>query len=168
RRTWTPRRRTRPDAPARDRRSSHPSEQHRPRARGDVAGGARLGRRLGAHGARSAVGARRGLRGDHDRLARRQSARVAGLRRAWLSPQVLRALPAHPMTRVPMLAGTRLVVVPAEDASLALRPPPPAEGIADVRAAVRDALRFPLAGEPLEALVPRRGGRATLVVEPPA
>ena len=32
---------------------------------------------------------------------------------------------------------------------------------------MRDALRFPLAGEPLEALVPR-GGRATIVVEPPA
>ena len=72
------------------------------------------------------------------------------------------------MPRVPMLAGSRLVVVTAEDDSLALRPPPPADGIADVRAAVRDALRFPLAGEPLEALVPRRGGRATIVVEPPA
>jgi hypothetical protein len=72
------------------------------------------------------------------------------------------------MPRIPLLAGSRLVVVTAEDDSLALRPPPPAEGIADVRAAVRDALRFPLAGEPLEALVPRTGGRATLVVEPPA
>src|SRR5262249_59315084 len=55
-----------------------------------------------------------------------------------------------------------------EAGALPLGPPPPAEGIADVRAAVRDALRFPLAGEPLEALVPRRGGRATIVVEPPA
>ena len=72
------------------------------------------------------------------------------------------------MVRVPMLAGSRLVVVTAEDDALALRPPPPADGIADVRAAVRDALRFPLAGEPLEALVPRSGGRATIVVEPPA
>lgn len=67
-----------------------------------------------------------------------------------------------------MLAGTRLVVVTAEDDDVVLRPPPPAEAIADVRAAVRDALRFPLAGEPLEALVPRRGGRATIVVEPPS
>jgi hypothetical protein len=67
-----------------------------------------------------------------------------------------------------MLAGTRLVVVTAEDDALALRPPPPAEGIADVGAAVRDALRFPLAGAPLEALVPRNGGRATILVEPPA
>jgi hypothetical protein len=38
--------------------------------------------------------------------------------------------------------------------------------MADVRAAVRDALRFPLAGQSLAALAPR-GGRATLVVEPP-
>jgi hypothetical protein len=68
---------------------------------------------------------------------------------------------------VPLLAGSRLVVVNADDDALVLRPPPPAEGIADVGAAVRDALRFPLAGEPLEALVPR-GGRATIVVEPPA
>src|SRR5438067_10600026 len=81
--------------------------------------------------------------------------------------QLQRYRPA-PMHRVPLLAGSRLVVVTAEDDSLALRPPPPAEAIADVRAAVRDALRFPLAGEPLEALVPRNGGRATILVEPPA
>jgi Lactate racemase N-terminal domain len=72
------------------------------------------------------------------------------------------------MLKVPMLAGSRLVVANAEEESLALRPPPPADGVADVRAAVRDALRFPLAGEPLEALVPRSGGRATILVEPPA
>src|SRR5205823_6027411 len=42
------------------------------------------------------------------------------------------------------------------------------EGIADVGAAVRDALRFPLAGQPLEALVPRSATRATIVVEPPS
>src|SRR5919204_5492293 len=72
------------------------------------------------------------------------------------------------MQRVPLLAGTRLVVVTPDGDALALRPPPPAEGVADVRAAVRDALRFPLEGEPLEALVPRTGGRATVVVELPA
>jgi hypothetical protein len=73
------------------------------------------------------------------------------------------------MVKVPMLAGSRLVVVTAEEDALAVRPPPPpAGGVADVRAAVRDALRFPLAGEPLEALVPRPGGRATIIVEPPA
>src|SRR5437763_7402411 len=72
------------------------------------------------------------------------------------------------MPRVPLLAGSRLVVVTAEDDALARRPPAPGAGVADVRAAVRDALRFPLTGEPLEALVPRSGGRATIVVEPPA
>jgi hypothetical protein len=62
--------------------------------------------------------------------------------------------------------GTRLVVVSAEDDDVVLRPPPPAEAIADVAAAVRAALRFPLAGEPLEALA-GRGTRATILVEPP-
>jgi hypothetical protein len=71
------------------------------------------------------------------------------------------------MSKVPLLAGSRLVVVTADDDAVALRPPAPPDGV-DVRAAVRDALRFPLAGEPLEALVPRSGGRATIVVEPPA
>jgi hypothetical protein len=68
--------------------------------------------------------------------------------------------------RVPLLFGTRLVVVDVPDDAVVLRPPPPGDQVADVRAAVRDALRFPLAGEPLEALV-TRGGRATIVVEPP-
>ena len=71
------------------------------------------------------------------------------------------------MQRVPLLFGTRLVVVDAPDDAVVLRPPPPGEPVGDVRAAVRDALRFPLAGDPLEALV-TRGGRATIVVEPPA
>ncbi len=66
-----------------------------------------------------------------------------------------------------MLSGSRLVVVQAGDDDVVLTPPPPGEAI-DVGAAVRDALRFPLAGPPLAALVPRAGGRATLVVEPPA
>jgi hypothetical protein len=70
------------------------------------------------------------------------------------------------MTRVPLLAGTRLVVVDSGDDGVVLRPPPPGDAIADVGAAVRDALRFPLAGEPLETLV-GRGSRATVVVEPP-
>jgi len=65
-----------------------------------------------------------------------------------------------------MLSGSRVVVVTADDDALVLRPPRPADAVADVGAAVRDALRFPLAGEPLEALV-TRGARATIVVEPP-
>jgi Lactate racemase N-terminal domain len=69
--------------------------------------------------------------------------------------------------RVPLLFGTRVAVVDVPDDAVVLRPPPPGEQVADVRAAVRDALRFPLAGEALETLV-TRSGRATLVVEPPA
>ena len=70
------------------------------------------------------------------------------------------------MKRVPLLAGSRVVVVTADDDALVLMPPPPADSVADIGAAVRDALRFPLAGEPLEALV-SRGARATILVEPP-
>jgi hypothetical protein len=68
--------------------------------------------------------------------------------------------------RIPVPSGSRLAVVNAPDDSVVLRPPQPSEAIADPGAAVRDALRFPLSGSPLEALV-TRGGRATIVVEPP-
>jgi len=71
------------------------------------------------------------------------------------------------MPRIPLLAGSRLAIVDAAEDAVVLRPPPPGESIADVGAAVRDALRFPLAGDPLEELV-TRGGRATILVEPPA
>lgn len=68
---------------------------------------------------------------------------------------------------VPLLSGSRVAVVTTADDAAVLRPPPPREAIADVGVAVRDALRFPLEGEPLEALAPR-GGRATIVLEPPS
>src|SRR5437763_5733455 len=71
------------------------------------------------------------------------------------------------MPRVPLLAGTRLVVANAGDGDEILRPPPPGEALADVAEAVREALRFPLAGPPLEELA-RGARRATIVVEPPA
>ena len=71
------------------------------------------------------------------------------------------------MGRIPLAYGSRLTVVETGEDDVVLAPPPPGEPIADVAAAVRDALRFPLAGQPVEALVPR-GGRATIVVEPPA
>ncbi len=71
------------------------------------------------------------------------------------------------MARLPLPYDSRLAVVDAGDDAVVLAPPPPVDPIADVAAAVRDALRFPLAGQSLEALVPR-GGRATVVVEPPA
>ena len=69
------------------------------------------------------------------------------------------------MTRIPIPSGSRISVVNARDA-LVLRPPRPSAGIVDAAAAVRDALRFPLSGSPLEALV-TRGGTATIVVQPP-
>jgi hypothetical protein len=69
--------------------------------------------------------------------------------------------------RVPLLSGTRLVIATAPDDALVLRPPPPADAVADVAAAVRDAVRFPLEGESLETLA-RGRTRATVVVEPPA
>ena len=71
------------------------------------------------------------------------------------------------MRRVPLLSGSRIVVVPVDGDDLILRPPPPPTRVADVGAAVRDALRFPLSGPSLSALT-TRGGRATIVVEPPA
>jgi len=71
------------------------------------------------------------------------------------------------VTRVPLLVGTRVQVVDAPADAVVLRPPPPGDAIADVAAAVRDALRYPLAGPPLSELVPA-GGRATILVEPPA
>lgn len=71
------------------------------------------------------------------------------------------------MRRVPLLSGSRVVLVPVADDDVVLRPPPPPDQVVDVRAAVRDAFRFPLSGSPLAA-VARRGGRATIAVEPPA
>ena len=70
--------------------------------------------------------------------------------------------------RVPLLAGTRLLVVNAPDDAVLLSPPePPPQAISDVGAAVRDALRFPLAGPQLAAVV-GRGARATIVTDVPA
>ena len=70
------------------------------------------------------------------------------------------------MPRIPILSGSRVAVVNVPEDALVLRPPAPSEPIADVGSAVRDALRFPLSGAPLEALV-TAGGKATIVVEPP-
>ena len=69
--------------------------------------------------------------------------------------------------RIPLLDGSRIAVVDVPDGGVVLRPPPSDDTIVDVGAAVRDALRFPLAGPPLEALV-RPGGTATVVVEQPS
>jgi hypothetical protein len=69
--------------------------------------------------------------------------------------------------RVPLLSGSRVVLVPAGDDDVVLRAPPAPEHAIDVAGAVRDALRFPLSGPPLSELV-MRGGRATIVLEPAA
>lgn len=71
------------------------------------------------------------------------------------------------MRRVPVLSGSRIVHVPLGDDDVVLRPPPPPTRVVDAAAAVRDALRFPLDGPPLDQLAPR-DGRVTVVVEPPA
>lgn len=70
--------------------------------------------------------------------------------------------------RIPLLSGTRLLVVDGPEDAVVLVPPEPApQAIADVGAAVRDAVRFPLSGSPLAGIVPR-GGRATIVADVPS
>jgi hypothetical protein len=67
--------------------------------------------------------------------------------------------------RIPLLSGSRLLIVSAPDDAVIVTPPaPPAHAIVDVAAAVRDALRFPLDGPALDRVV-TRGGRVTVVVE---
>lgn len=73
----------------------------------------------------------------------------------------------HMSRAVPLLSGSRVVTVPVSEDDVVLRPPPPPAHDVDVPSAVRDALAFPLSGQPLEQRV-RRGMRATVVVEPPA
>src|SRR5262249_20616122 len=99
-------------------------------------------------------------------LADAQPLGFALLAEARLPSGLSARVPLDPV-RLPLLSGTSVVVVDAPEDAVVLRPPPPGEAMADVRAAVRDALRFPLSGEPLPGLA-TRGGRATLVVEPPA
>jgi lactate racemase len=71
-----------------------------------------------------------------------------------------------PVPRVPLISGSRLVVASAPADARVLRPPRPGRAT-DVVAATREALRFPLGGEPLESLA-ARASRATIVIEPPA
>ena len=68
---------------------------------------------------------------------------------------------------MPLLSGSRVVFVPIAEDDVAILPPPPPEHMVDTAAAVRDALRFPISGPSLVELAPP-GGRATVVVEPPA
>jgi Lactate racemase N-terminal domain len=71
------------------------------------------------------------------------------------------------MQRLPMLTGSRVTVVSAADDDVVLRPPRPLDPIADVAAAVRDAVHYPLSGPPLEKLV-AGAARVTVVVEHPS
>ena len=71
------------------------------------------------------------------------------------------------MSRIPLLADAKIVVADPGADDIVLRPAPPRETLDDVPQAVRDALAFPIAGEPLEQLV-TRGGTATLVIEQPS
>ena len=71
------------------------------------------------------------------------------------------------MNRVPLLADARIVVAEPGGDDVVLTPPRPRETLQDVGQAVRDALAFPLAGEPLERLA-TKGGTATLVIEQPS
>ena len=64
------------------------------------------------------------------------------------------------MTRIPLLADSRIVVAEPSDDDAVLRPPPPGEALRDVPAAVRESLAFPLEGRTLDELV-TRGGSAT-------
>jgi hypothetical protein len=68
--------------------------------------------------------------------------------------------------RLPLLSGSRIPVVSLPDDVVVLRPPPPLDPIADVGAAVEEALRYPLGGPPLDELA-SPGGRATIVVDAP-
>jgi hypothetical protein len=71
------------------------------------------------------------------------------------------------MTRVPLLADTRIVVAEPGADDVVIRPPAQRDVLQDVPQAARDALAFPLAGEPLDRLV-TRGGNATIVIEQPS
>jgi hypothetical protein len=130
-------------------------------------GGARQRRRARTDAGRFRLGSLTRPRRDRHRLARDEPPLLPLLAGARLPADLPPALSLRPVSRIPLLVGTRVQVVQAPAGSIVLRPPPPAEAIADVGAAVRDALRYPLDGPPLAEIVPA-GGRATIVVEPPA
>jgi lactate racemase-like protein len=69
------------------------------------------------------------------------------------------------VSKVALHSGSKLPLVALPDDAQLLAVPPPLDPIADVPAAVSEAFRYPLAGEPLRDVVPR-AGRATVVVQP--
>src|SRR5581483_2397897 len=158
-------RRARPPLPP-ARRPARPARLDRPRPGLDAPGGARLRGRCRPDASRAHVGARARLSDDDHGLADDEPARLPLLAAAGLSDDVPPPLPLDPvMRKIPLLYGSRMVVASADDDAVVLAPPPPPDRpIADVGAAVRDALRFPLAGASLETIVPR-DARATILVE---
>ena len=89
-----------------------------------------------------------------DRLADDEPACVTRLDRPRLSPDLL---PGPPQAvKLPLLSGSRLVLGTLPDEAEILTPPAPLDALRDVRAAVAEALRYPLSGEPLDQLVSRR------------
>jgi hypothetical protein len=67
------------------------------------------------------------------------------------------ALPLDPLSRLPLAYGSRLALVDAARTAVVLAPPPPAEPIADVAAAVRGRAALPARGPAAEAMVSRGG-----------
>src|SRR5687768_8042531 len=70
------------------------------------------------------------------------------------------AVTSPAVARVPLLAGSGVAVLNVPDDAVVLRPPLPGQVVADVAAAVREALRYPLEGPPLEDIV-RGASRVT-------
>ena len=115
---------------------------------------------------RHRLGARARIPDDDHRLADDEPARLPLLAAPRLPRDLPPALPLHSVVpRIPLLSGSRLLIVSAPDDAVVLTPPaPPQSTIVDVPTAVREALRFPLQGPALDRLV-TRGGRVTIVVE---
>jgi len=69
------------------------------------------------------------------------------------------------MPRIPLLSGSRIPLVAVADDAVLLAPPARLDPLENVAAAVGEALRYPLSGSAIDAVV-TPGGRATIVVEP--
>ena len=149
------------------RRTARPAGQHRPGPGVGRAGCAGNGRRARAHRTRDPLGVRERVLDDDHGLADDEPVGFAFLAEARLQADLPPPLPLDSVVpRVPLLSGTRLVVASAPADARVLRPPAPGRAT-DVEAATKEALQFPLDGEPLEALA-AGAGSATIVVEPPA
>ena len=128
----------------------------------------RLRRRPGDRRPRPRVGTRAGAPLRHGRLARREPPRLALLAAARLARHAPAPLPRDPVTRVPLLAGTRVVVADAPDDAVVLRPPAPGDGTRRRRRGRPRRAALPARRASRSRTLATRGGHATIVVEPPA